>query len=105
MADIEELLAEARAARGPAPEALIRRIAADAERHRARAGSGFWARLALAFGGPAALAGMATAGVAGLCFGLADPGVLQALGGPLAGGDVLELFAGEVEIDTLLNGE
>lgn len=105
MADIEELLAEARAARESAPGALIGRILADAEHYRPQARGGFWAQLAMAFGGPAALAGMATAGVAGLCFGLADPGVLQALGGTLAGGDVLELIAGEAEIDTLLNGE
>lgn len=103
MVDIDELLAEAKAERGPAPDALIRRILSDAERLQER--GGIWAWLAAAFGGPAVLAGMATAGVAGLCFGLADPGVLQVLGGALAGGDMLELTAGEVDIDTLLNGE
>ena len=84
-------LARAEAAR-PAPEALMARVLADADRERPplRAAAPRPGRLAAALaalGGWPALGGLATAGVAGLWLGLSPPAAVEDLGGWLGAGD------------------
>ena len=113
---LDDLFAEARAARPVPSEALMARVLADAlaEQPRAvvpavavlpagRAQTGLWARIVWAFGGVGALAGMGTAAVAGLFIGFVQPvglaGIEDAmLGTPL---ETVELIP---SMDALLDG-
>jgi hypothetical protein len=84
--DLDDLFAAARAA-APAPSAaLLARIEADARHHLprpaarpARAPQGLLGRLVRAVGGPAGAAGLATASLAGLWIGIAQPQGLTTL--------------------------
>jgi hypothetical protein len=113
---LDDLFAEARAARPVPSEALMARVLADAlaEQPKAvvpavavlpagRAQTGLWARIVWAFGGVGALAGMGTAAVAGLFIGFVQPvglaGIEDAmLGTPL---ETVELIP---SMDALLDG-
>jgi hypothetical protein len=108
--DLDSLFASARGA-APRPSAgLTARVLADAEGLLAippappqpvARRSGLWAALAAAFGGSGALAGMATATVAGFYIGFAEPMdtglVTSVLGGEIA---ELDMMPG---IDALLD--
>ena len=115
-AGLDDLFAEARAARPVPSEALMARVMAEAlaEQPRGAAvvasavpqtgpGAGLWARLVWAFGGAGALAGMGTAAAAGLYIGFVQPvglsGIEEAmLGTPL---ETVELIP---SVDALLGG-
>lgn len=97
--DLDSLFAAARsAAPRPSPD-LAARVLADAEgllaitpalpQPQARRPS-FWAALAAAFGGSGALAGMATATVAGFYIGFAEP-MNSGLVTSVLGGEIAEL--------------
>lgn len=86
--DLDDLLAAARADRPVPSAALMARVLDDAQRlqpaaarplRRAPARPGLMARLAQAFGGAGALAGMAAAMLAGVWVGLAQPAPLTLL--------------------------
>lgn len=117
-AGLEDLFAEARAARPVPSEALMARVMAEALAEQPRAvvalaaavpqpgagaGQGLWARLSWVFGGAGALAGMGTAAAAGLYIGFVQPvglsGIEEAmLGTPL---ETVELIP---SVDVLLSG-
>jgi hypothetical protein len=91
------------AQRGPLPsEALMARVLADAAALQPRAApmqraapprGGVWAVLLAALGGRGALAGLATATLAGVWIGFAQPAPVAGLGlGGVPGGDIVELF-------------
>lgn len=102
--DLDSLFSEARARPPePIPDRLMARVMADALTHLpsaeplarpAPARPGFWEGFLSLFGGGGALAGMATAAVAGVWLGFAQP-----LGGDLVGaltgsGGTLDLMPG-----------
>lgn len=108
--DLDSLFAAARADSPAPPAALTARVLADADAVLLRqaapetpavAKTSLWARLAALFGGAGAVAGMATATVAGFYIGFAQPmnnGLLPAvLGGEIA---ELEMMPG---LDALLD--
>lgn len=116
-AGLDDLFAEARAARPVPSEALMARVMAEALAEQPKAvaqpvaaavpqpgaGQGLWARLSWAFGGAGALAGMGTAAAAGLYIGFVQPvglsGIEEAmLGTPL---ETVELIP---SVDVLLSG-
>lgn len=100
----------------PAPEALLQRIAADADRvgraHRrvARPSAGrrgLLAQVVRAIGGWPALGGLASAGAAGLWLGFAPPAAVEARGGWLgqtAAGDDLALMLSADYLDLAEEG-
>lgn len=106
--DLDGLFADARAAAPQPPAALSARVLADAAQSlprpelvaRPAPRPGFWARLGVALGGGGALAGMATATLAGFWIGFSQPLDLSILGG-LLGPEAaeIELMPG---IDALL---
>ena len=95
--DLDDLFARARAA-GPVPSAgLIARIEADAAAQSGRRvvlrrpRRSRWAGLVAALGGGAVLAGLATATLAGVWIGVAQPASLRTL---------TDTVSGEAAIDT-----
>lgn len=93
--DLNGLLATAKGQGMPPSDALVARVMADAAavQHgvaraslaglqvapKSQRGPGFWARLAGAFGGIGAVAGMSAATVAGVFLGVAQPAPVAAL--------------------------
>jgi hypothetical protein len=69
--DLEALLDAARAAPPQMSDALVARMAADAQAHLPR--PALWRRIVEAVGGPAGLGGLVTATVAGFWLGVAPP--------------------------------
>ncbi|WP_108482650.1 hypothetical protein [Oceaniglobus ichthyenteri] len=75
---LETLFAQARQAPPDLPDDLFARILADAEtvdqaRHKTVAKSGWWRELGTMLGGWPSVAGLATAAVAGVWIGVAQP--------------------------------
>lgn len=90
--ELDDLLAAAGRSRMTPSDALMARVLADAEAMQPPVPSalpersvprpaGFWQRLTEAFGGTGALAGVGTAAVAGLAFGLMQPSTLSVVTG------------------------
>ena len=110
--DLDALFATARDAVPDAPDALLARVFADAERHRpmpvlrvVRRPS-FWSSLLASVGGGGALAGLATATLAGVWIGFAQPAPITAVTDALWAGsadydalDVVDLIS---SLDTFL---
>ena len=102
--ELDDLFAVARAAPPAASPAFLARVLEDAYDEQpaaptgpapAMARGGIWGRLAAALGGGVALAGVATAGVAGVWLGFAPPAPLS----PLT--DSLLPVSAEVGVDLL----
>lgn len=97
--ELEALFSAAASDAAEPSEALMRRVLADADgvadgwRAPAPAqpdGPGLLARLLSGLGGWPGLAGLATAGVAGLAIGIASPGALATLSSGLVAGEVID---------------
>lgn len=96
--DLDDLFASARARAPEASPAFLGRVLEDAYALQPEAATaapapaaapapvGIWARLAAALGGSMALAGVATAGVAGVWLGFAPPATLSPLADSLLTG-------------------
>jgi hypothetical protein len=99
---LENLFAAARAEAVVPPDGLTARVLGDAVREQRAtvapapavlARPGLWAKLSAVFGGTGALAGLATAAVAGFYIGFAQP---------MEGGLVVSVLGGEVtELDMM----
>lgn len=91
--DLDDLFTGLKARTPAAPDALMGRVLADAaalQPQRAapprRAKTGFWSSFAAMFGGAGAIAGLASAAVAGLAIGFVAPTPADALTASLWGG-------------------
>lgn len=105
--DLDDLFAEARRTQAAAPPALIAQVLADAYAAQPvqaatapRVQRHLWAKLAAVFGGSVALGGLATAMLAGLWIGFAQPAPVTALSDALWQSEPLDL----VELIPSLDG-
>lgn len=101
---LDQLFSAARRAPSPPPEALMARVLADAAREQGarparaelRPARGWLAGLLAGLGGPGALAGLATAGLAGVWIGFVQPLDLS-LVGAAAAAETLDLYPADLE--------
>ncbi len=96
--DLDDLFAAARADRPQPSDALMQRVLADALAEQPRPAPrpiprpGLLARIAAAFGGGPALAGVCSAAVAGLVIGYLNPVTYDYLTGGQTGTELVDLF-------------
>lgn len=103
--ELDDLFAQARITAPPPSEALMLRVLADADLHQPRPASrpaapriGFLASLLAGLGGGGALAGLATATLAGFYIGFVQPSSVAALTETIWRQDMAELALDSVEL-------
>ena len=114
MPETDDLFAEMRLRQVAVPRGLMARVLQDAARLQPGAGlrvvqaglpapAGFWAQFSAFFGGAGMLAGMATAAVAGVYLGFAQPGPMPQLTDAWLTDPPLETVDLMPEVETFLN--